>query len=55
MFAERRQDMVIIETILGLLGVAGGIAGTAAAFGGAWETLFGALSTIVEFFSSFLG
>ncbi len=47
--------MEIIDTILGLLGVAGGIAGTTSAFSGAWETLFGAISTIIEFFSSFLG
>ena len=47
--------MEIIDAILGLLGVSGGIAGTASAFSGAWETLFGAVSTIIEFFSSFLG
>ncbi len=47
--------MEIIDAILGLIGVAGGIAGTASAFTGAWETLFGALSAIIEFFSSFLG
>ena len=53
--AERRKHMEIIDAILGLLGVAGGIAGTASAFSGAWETLFGAISTVIEFFSSFLG
>ena len=47
--------MEIIDIILGLLGVAGGIAGTTSAFSGAWETPFGAISTIIEFFSSFLG
>jgi hypothetical protein len=47
--------MEYIDTILGLLGVAGGVAGTVSAFTGAWETLFGALSTIIEFFTSFLG
>ena len=50
-----QQIYDFIDTILGLLGVAGGIAGTASAFSGAWETLFGAVSTIIEFFSSFLG
>ena len=55
MSVERKSHMEIIDAILGLLGVAGGIAGTTSAFSGAWETLFGAISTIIEFFSSFLG
>ena len=55
MSVERRSHMEIIDAILCLLGVAGGIAGTTSAFSGAWETLFGAISTIIEFFSSFLG
>ena len=47
--------MAIIDAILGLLGVFGGIAGTISAFSGARETLYGAISTIIEFVSGFFG
>lgn len=45
--------MEIIDTILGLLGIFGGIAGTVSAFSGARETLYGALATIIEFVTGF--
>ena len=50
---KEKKAMEIIDAILGLLGVAGGVAGTASAFTGAFETLFGAVGTIIEFVAGF--
>ena len=45
--------MAVVDAILGLLGVFGGIASTISDFSGARATLYDAMSAIIEFVSGF--
>ena len=44
----------LVETVTGLFGVFGSVAGTVSDFSGAWATLYDTLSTILEFVASFV-